>query len=99
MARENDYSLEGEVEIDESFAGGKNANRHKDKKVERCQGRSFKDKVPVFGLIGRNGDLVAKVVSGTGSSKLLPIIRKYVEEGSTISVSYTHLTLPTNREV
>ena len=23
MARENDYSLEGEVEIDESFAGGK----------------------------------------------------------------------------
>ena len=84
MARENDYSLEGEVEIDESFAGGKNANRHKDKKVERCQGRSFKDKVPVFGLIGRNGDLVAKVVSGTGSSKLLPIIRKYVEEGSTI---------------
>lgn len=84
MTGENDYYLEGEVEIDESFAGGKNANRHKDKKVERCQGRSFKDKVPVFGLIGRNGDLVAKVVSGTGSSKLLPIIRKYVEEGSTI---------------
>ena len=49
-----------------------------------AQERSFKDKVPVFGLIGRNGDLVAKVVSGTGSSKLLPIIRKYVEEGSTI---------------
>lgn len=84
MTGENDYYLEGEVEIDESFAGGKNANRHKDKKVERCQGRSFKDKVPVFGLIGRNGDLVAKVVSGTGSSKLLPIIRKYVEEESTI---------------
>ena len=49
-----------------------------------ARGEVFKDKVPVFGLIGRNGDLVAKVVSGTGSSKLLPIIRKYVEEGSTI---------------
>ena len=32
---------------------GKNKNRHKDKKVEKCQGRSFKDKVPVFGILER----------------------------------------------
>lgn len=45
--------MEGVVEADESFIGGKNKNRHKDKKVENSQGRSFKDKTPVFGLLER----------------------------------------------
>lgn len=37
--------------VDESFIGGKNKNRHKSKKVEASQGRSFKDKTPVVGLL------------------------------------------------
>jgi transposase-like protein len=41
------------VEVDETFVGGKNKNRHKDKKVEKSQGRSFKDKTPVVGLLAR----------------------------------------------
>lgn len=84
MRKENDYMVEGEVEIDETFAGGKNKFRHKDKKVEKCQGRSFKDKVPIFGMLGRDGDLVAKVVKDTKSDTLVPFINKYIEKGSTI---------------
>ncbi len=37
----NKEVLTDEVEIDETFVGGKNKNRHKDKKVENSQGRSF----------------------------------------------------------
>ena len=44
----NEGRLENEVEADETFVGGKNKNRHKDKKVKKCQGRSFKDKTPVL---------------------------------------------------
>lgn len=62
-ANANNSKLSGEVEIDETFVGGKNKNRHKDKKVEKCQGRSYKDKVPVFGILERGGKLIAKVVS------------------------------------
>lgn len=84
MDKENNYTIDGEVEIDETFAGGKNKFRHKDKKVEKCQGRCHKDKTPVFGMLGRNGDIVAKVVIDTKAKTLLPFIQKYIVKGSTI---------------
>jgi transposase-like protein len=62
---ENQYILDGEVELDETFVGGKNKNRHKDKKVKNSRGRSFKDKTPVFGMLERKG----KVVSSKQSSE------------------------------
>jgi type I restriction enzyme R subunit len=43
--------LSGTVLIDETFVGGKNKNRHWDKKVKQSQGRSFKDKTPVLGIL------------------------------------------------
>lgn len=54
------------------------------KKVEKCQGRSYKDKVPVFGILQRNGKLIAKVVERTDMEHLLPIIKKYIKKGSVI---------------
>ena len=54
----NEGRLENEVEADETFVGGKNKNRHKDKKVKKCQGRSFKDKTPVLGMVERKGEVV-----------------------------------------
>lgn len=76
--------LEGKVEIDETFVGGKNRNRHWDKRVKACQGRSCKDEILVFSMLERNGKLIAKVVSNTQSFALLPLIKKYIKKGSTI---------------
>ena len=52
---ENDESenFSGICEADETFVGGKNKNRHKDKKVAQSQGRSFKDKTPIVGILQR----------------------------------------------
>ena len=74
--------LDGTVEVDETFIGGKNKNRHKEKKVQACQGRSFKDKVPVFGMAQRCGKVIAKVVQDTKSHTLFGIISKFVKPGS-----------------
>lgn len=54
----NSYQLCEDVKIDATFVGGKNKNRHKNKKVEKCQGRSFKDKAPIFRIYQRGGKLV-----------------------------------------
>jgi ISXO2-like transposase domain len=44
---DNDVQLDNEVEADETYVGGKNKNRHANKKVKASQGRSAKDKTPV----------------------------------------------------
>jgi hypothetical protein len=51
---DNDQS-DNEVEIDETFVGGKNKNRHNGKKVKHSQGKSFEDKTPILGIIERKG--------------------------------------------
>ena len=46
---ENNNDLDNNVEVDETYVGGKNKNRHASKKVEGSQGRSAKDKAPLLG--------------------------------------------------
>ncbi|MDE6521249.1 MAG: IS1595 family transposase [Muribaculaceae bacterium] len=71
--------LDGEVELDEAFVGGKNKNRHANKKVKNSQGRSFKDKVPVLGMLQRGGNVICKVVKDTSAKSLTPCILKAVK--------------------
>lgn len=83
-SNDDDGKLDGTVEVDETFIGGKNKNRHADKKVKASQGRSFKDKVPVFGMLQRGGKIIAKVVSDTKAETLFSSICKYVKPGSNL---------------
>jgi transposase-like protein len=81
---ENNNELEGIIEADESFYGGKNKNRHANKKVKNSQGRSFKDKTPILGLIQRDGKMTAIVMKDTQRDSIQPLIHKYVAQGSTL---------------
>ena len=76
--------LDGEVELDESFVGGKNKNRHANKKVKNSQGRSFKDKVPVLGMLQRGGNVICKVVDDTSAKSLTPPILKAIKRSATL---------------
>lgn len=79
---ENYNELGDVVEADESFFGGKNKNRHADKKVKNSQGRSFKDKTPVLGMIQRGGKLNAMVVPNTQQAVIQPLIKQFVRPNS-----------------
>jgi transposase-like protein len=70
------------VEIDETFIGGKNKNRHKDKKVENSQGRSCIDKTPVLGMLERTESITVerphKVIKGKMVSEKVVLKRSVV---------------------
>lgn len=80
----NDGQLDGEVECDETFVGGKNKNRHWDKKVKNSQGRSFIDKTPVLGMLQRGGDVICRVVENTSRHQITPNILKFVKPTATL---------------
>ncbi len=75
--------LTGTTQADETFMGGKNRNRHVNKKVKESQGRSVKDKTPVFGLVN-SGKVNTRVVPDTRAQTLKPIIQEMVEQGSIV---------------
>ncbi|HLP55100.1 MAG TPA: IS1595 family transposase [Fluviicola sp.] len=75
--------LSGTIELDETFVGGKNKNRHKDKKVKNSQGRSFKDKTPILGLLCRETKSVyCFVTKDTSQKQIQPLIYQNIEPGS-----------------
>jgi transposase-like protein len=86
----------GEVEIDETFVGGKARNMHAKRRMEMNAGRPGSiGKTAVMGLLERDGRVRTKVVRNTRRKNLNPEIEKHVEKGSTVFTdslrSYSHL--------
>lgn len=84
MRLANENFLEETVEIDETLVGGRNGNRHWDKKVPHSQGRSHKDKAPVVGMIQRENLMNARVTPDTKSDTLSAFIKEYIHPDAII---------------
>lgn len=76
--------LEGEVESDETFIGGKAANMHKHVREKKIRGRGAAGKAIVHGLLERGGQVRAAVVPNTEADTLIPEIVRNVAKDSTI---------------
>jgi len=71
----NFRQLMGIVEVDETYVGGKNKNRHADKKIK---GSGVHGKEIVVGAVERNGTVVARALRNTEAKTLQAFVREAV---------------------
>jgi len=69
--------LMGQVEVDETYIGGKNKNRHWDKKQP---GTGTAGKIPVVGAISRKGNVICKMIENADTETLTKFVRKTVSD-------------------
>ena len=76
--------LSGDVEVDETFIGGKARNMHVAQRKRRITGTGVKDKTAVMGILERDGKVRTVVVPNRKKHALQAEVHKHVEAGSAL---------------
>jgi transposase-like protein len=85
MQSKDGGKLSGEVEVDETFIGGKAQNMHGEVKARKIQGRRGPEgKAIVAAVLERGGKVRAKVVDKRKKKDLQALVRDNVETGSAL---------------
>jgi len=76
LSLEENQPFSGEVEIDESYFGAR--------RVKGKRGRGAAGKIPVVGLLKRDGKVYVQIVENCSREQLMPVIKGQVLENTTI---------------
>ncbi|WP_443748374.1 IS1595 family transposase [Asticcacaulis solisilvae] len=101
QAGDHDADMGPTVEVDETFVGGKETNKHASKKLKK--GRGAVGKAVVVGVKARTGEVRAAHVQGTDKATLHGFISAHVQPGSLVCTdehaayrgltNYDHMTV------
>lgn len=76
--------LDGEVELDSTYIGGKEKFKHANKKIKGNWGSSVITKTPVFAIAERGGELRARKMKTVSNLNIREEVRKHVSTDATL---------------
>jgi transposase-like protein len=82
--QETGGTVGGDVEVDETFIGGKARNMHVAQRRRRITGTGTKDKTAVIGILKRGGKVRTTVVTDRKKKTLQAEVHKHVEAGAAL---------------
>jgi len=92
MQDDSGGKLGGDVEVDETYIGGKARNMHvsKRRRMGMCHRHAYVGKTAVMGLLQRHGKdgcsrIRTAIVDGRRKGHFQPVVREQVEPGSTVN--------------
>ena len=95
--------LGGEVELDSTYIGGKESNKHLSIRNPKNTGGSTITKTPVFALVERGGELRARKMKTPSNLNIRDEVRKYVDPSATLmtdeAAAYEMLDKEYSREI
>ncbi len=73
-----------EIEVDETFIGGKARNMHKDKRAKAITGTGGAGKAIAFGILERGGKVRTQVIADRQKKTVQSLIREHISAGAAL---------------